>query len=82
MFFGLTTTQIENIKTGKDILSKATFFSTYSGTITEISATEDDYPMEGSSILKLSDLNNLWLETSQRELCQKLEIGAACHDKL
>ncbi|HSN47671.1 MAG TPA: efflux RND transporter periplasmic adaptor subunit [Flavobacterium sp.] len=62
-FFGLTNAQIERIKTGKDISPYSTFYSTYSGTITEILMTEGSYAMEGSGIIKLADLSNLWLET-------------------
>jgi Cu(I)/Ag(I) efflux system membrane fusion protein len=62
-FFGLTNAQIERIKTGKDVSPYSTFYSTYSGTITEILMTEGSYAMEGSGIMKLADLSNLWLET-------------------
>jgi Cu(I)/Ag(I) efflux system membrane fusion protein len=63
LFFGLTNAQIESIKIGKDVSSYSTFYSTYSGTITEIVLTEGSYAMEGSGIIKLADLSTLWLET-------------------
>lgn len=63
LFYGLTNAQIENIKTTKDVSPNTIFYSTYSGTISEIVATEGSYVMEGSGIIKLADLNSLWLET-------------------
>jgi Cu(I)/Ag(I) efflux system membrane fusion protein len=62
-FFGLTNAQIESLKTGKEISPRTIFYSTYSGTITELLITEGSYAMEGSGIIKLADLSTLWLET-------------------
>ncbi|NDP26627.1 MAG: efflux RND transporter periplasmic adaptor subunit [Flavobacterium sp.] len=62
-FFGLNNGQIENLKTGKDVSPYTTFYSLYSGTISEIMTTEGSYTMEGAGIIKLADLNSLWLET-------------------
>jgi Cu(I)/Ag(I) efflux system membrane fusion protein len=39
-----------------------TFYSSYSGYITEINNTEGSYVMEGSGIIRIADLSNLWLE--------------------
>jgi len=75
-FFGLTNAQIENIKTGRDVSPYTIFYSTASGTISEISTTEGSYAMEGSSILKLADLNSLWLETQVNvNYAKNLKIG-------
>ncbi|OYX82401.1 MAG: efflux transporter periplasmic adaptor subunit [Flavobacteriales bacterium 32-34-25] len=63
LFFGLTNAQIESIKTSKEVSPYTIFYSTASGTISEISTTEGSYAMEGSPIIKLADLNSLWLET-------------------
>jgi Cu(I)/Ag(I) efflux system membrane fusion protein len=63
LFFGLTNKQIESIKTTNQVSPYTIFYSTYSGTISEIIATEGSYIMEGSGIIKLADLNSLWLET-------------------
>lgn len=63
LFYGLTNAQIESIKTNKNVSPNTIFYSTYSGTVSEISATEGSYVMEGATIIKLADLNNLWLET-------------------
>lgn len=76
LFFGLSNGQIESLKTNKDISPYTTFYSTYSGTITEIMSTEGSYVMEGSSIIKLADLNNLWLETQVNvNYAKNLKIG-------
>jgi len=76
LFFGLTNAQIESIKTGKDISPNTTFYSTYSGTITEILMTEGGYAMEGSGIIKLADLSNLWLETQVNvNYAKNLKLG-------
>ena len=75
-FFGLTNAQIESIKTGKDVSPRTTFYSTYSGTISEILTTEGSYAMEGSGIIKLADLNSLWLETQVNvNYAKNLKIG-------
>jgi len=76
LFFGLTNAQIESIKTGKDVSPRTTFYSTYSGTISEILTTEGSYAMEGSGIIKLTDLNSLWLETQVNvNYAKNLKIG-------
>ncbi|MFV8327763.1 efflux RND transporter periplasmic adaptor subunit [Flavobacterium sp. ZS1P14] len=63
MFFGLSNAQIEALKTTNEVSPYTTFYSTYSGYISEILTTEGSYMMEGSAIIKLADLNSLWLET-------------------
>ena len=63
LFFGLTNAQIESLKTTAVVSPYTIFYSTASGTISEISTTEGSYAMEGSAIIKLADLNSLWLET-------------------
>jgi len=63
LFYGLSNAQIENIKNANEVSPYTTFYSTSNGYISEISATEGSYVMEGSGILKLTDLNSLWLET-------------------
>ena len=75
-FFGLTNAQIESLKTNKDVSPYTIFYSTASGTISEISTTEGSYAMEGSGIIKLADLNNLWLETQVNvNYAKNLKIG-------
>ncbi|WP_310559118.1 efflux RND transporter periplasmic adaptor subunit [Flavobacterium sp.] len=76
LFFGLTNAQIESLKTVAAISPYTIFYSTASGTISEISTTEGSYAMEGSSIIKLADLNSLWLETQVNvNYAKNLKIG-------
>lgn len=75
-FFGLTNAQIESVKTGKDISPNTTFYSPCSGTVTEILMTEGSYAREGSGIVKLADLSNLWLETQVNlNYAKNLKLG-------
>jgi Cu(I)/Ag(I) efflux system membrane fusion protein len=63
LFYGLSNAQIESIKSNAQISPYTTFYATYSGYISEIMATEGSYVMEGAAIIKMADLNSLWLET-------------------
>jgi Cu(I)/Ag(I) efflux system membrane fusion protein len=63
LFFGLTIAQIESIKTKSEVSPYTIFYSTLNGYISEIIATEGSYMMEGSAVIKLADLNSLWLVT-------------------
>jgi len=76
LFFGLTNTQIESLKASKQVSPYTIFYSTASGTISEISTTEGSYTMEGSPIIKLANLNSLWLETQVNvNYAKNLKIG-------
>ena len=76
IFFGLSNNQIENIKKSKDVSPYTIFYSTYSGTISEVLMTEGSYAMEGSPIIKLADLNTIWLETQVNvNYAKNLKIG-------
>ncbi|MCW2120567.1 efflux RND transporter periplasmic adaptor subunit [Flavobacterium sp. 7A] len=63
LFYGLSNAQIEAVKKSKEVSPYTTFYSSYSGTISEITATEGSYVMEGAPIIKVANLNTLWLET-------------------
>lgn len=63
LFYGLSNAQIESIKSSKEVSPNTTFYSTFSGTISEVMATEGGYVMEGSAVIKLADLNRLWFES-------------------
>lgn len=76
LFFGLSNAQIENIKTSNEVSPYTTFYSTSSGYVTEMAATEGSYVMEGSAIIKLADLNSLWLEAQVNvNYAKSLKIG-------
>ena len=76
LFFGLSNNQIENIKASSEVSPYTTFYSSSSGYVTEIAATEGSYIMEGLGILKLADLNSLWLEAQVNvNYAKSLKIG-------
>jgi Cu(I)/Ag(I) efflux system membrane fusion protein len=76
LFFGLSNTQIESIKTSNEISPYTTFYSTSNGYVTEIIATEGSYIMEGSGIIKLADLKSLWLEAQVNvNYAKKVHLG-------
>ncbi len=76
LFFGLTNAQIESIKTTAAISPYTTFYSAVNGYISEIIATEGSYSMEGAGIIKLADLNSLWLEIQVNvNYAKNLSIG-------
>lgn len=76
LYFGLTNAQIESIKTTAAVSPYTIFYSTASGTVSEVLATEGSYAMEGSPIIKLADLNHLWLETQVNvNYAKNLKLG-------
>lgn len=76
LFFGLTNKQILDLRKSSEVSPQTTFYSTYSGTITEIITTEGSFAMEGTGIIKLADLNSLWLETQVNvNYAKNLKIG-------
>lgn len=62
LYFGLTSAQIEALKSTNELSPYTTFYSDYSGFVSEVLLQEGSYAMEGSPLLKLVDLSNLWLE--------------------
>jgi len=79
-FFGLSNSQIESIKSDKQVSPNTIFYSNKSGTITEIIATEGSYVMEGASVIKLADLNSLWLETQVNvNYAKSIKVGQNAH---
>lgn len=76
IFFGLSNAQIESLKSGQEISPYTVFYSPATGTISEISITEGSYAMEGTAVIKLADLSNLWLETQVNvSYANTLKIG-------
>ncbi|EIA09465.1 efflux RND transporter periplasmic adaptor subunit [Flavobacterium frigoris] len=76
LFYGLSNSLIESIKTNSKISPYTTFYSTYSGYVSEITATEGSYVMEGAAVIKLVNLNSLWLETQVNvNYAKSLKIG-------
>ncbi|RTY86964.1 efflux RND transporter periplasmic adaptor subunit [Flavobacterium sp. RSP49] len=76
LFFGLSNGQIESIKISSQISPYTIFYSTYSGYVSEITATEGSYVMEGAAIIKVANLSTLWLETQVNvNYAKSLKIG-------
>ena len=88
-FYGLTNSQIENLKTTNEVSPYTIFYSTFSGYVSEIMIPEGSYAMEGSGIIKLANLNTLWLEIQvNANYASSIKIGqkatvlfADFHDK-
>ncbi len=75
-FYGLSNAQIEAIKKSGQVSPYTTFYSGYSGTVAEITATEGSYIMEGTPLLKVGNLGNLWLETQVNvNYAKQLRVG-------
>lgn len=62
LLWGLSDTQISELSNNKKISATTTFYSQYSGYITELNIREGDYVMEGGTIVKLSEMSTLWAE--------------------
>lgn len=62
LYFGLTNAQLEALKISNELSPYTTFYSNYSGFVSEVLIQEGSYAMEGSPILRLVDLSSLWLE--------------------
>ena len=76
VLYGLSNTQIENIKNTNEVSPYTTFYSNSNGYISEIMATEGSYIMDGSGVIKLADLSSLWLETQVNvNYAKNLTIG-------
>jgi Cu(I)/Ag(I) efflux system membrane fusion protein len=54
--------QVKELEQNRKAGAITTFYSSYSGYITELSIREGDYVMEGGTIVKLADLSTLWAE--------------------
>lgn len=63
MLWTLTDGQIKEIENSKIASPLMNFYSTNSGYLIELSVREGEYVDIGSPILKLADLNTLWIET-------------------
>lgn len=59
---GMTPHQVEDlIKTGKSP-ALTTFYSPVSGYLTELGVMQGDYVLEGSMVMRITDLSHLWAE--------------------
>lgn len=60
--WGLTEKQISEIETSGKTSPLITFYSPESGYVTEVNITEGMYVDEGSSLIKITSLNQVWVE--------------------
>ncbi len=63
LLWGMTPGQIALLSKTKMASPLTTFYSTTSGTITSFESHEGEYISEGSTIVRVSDLSQLWAET-------------------
>lgn len=62
LLWGLTDKQIIEIEKSGEAKNIVTYYSKYSGFVTEIDVAEGDYVAEGSVVLSLADLSTVWVE--------------------
>jgi Cu(I)/Ag(I) efflux system membrane fusion protein len=62
LLWGMNEAQVKELEQNRKAGAVTTFYSGYSGYITELSIREGDYVMEGGTIVKLADLSTLWAE--------------------
>jgi membrane fusion protein, copper/silver efflux system len=60
--YGMTQLQIEKLSKSKQVENRITYVAPAGGTIAEINVTEGQYVNEGSSLYKLENISQLWLE--------------------
>jgi Cu(I)/Ag(I) efflux system membrane fusion protein len=71
----LSNSQIESIKTNSQISPYTTFYSTYSGYVSDFSH-RGQLCYGGGPIIKVADLSNLWLETQVNvSYAKNLKVG-------
>jgi membrane fusion protein, copper/silver efflux system len=62
LLYGLTENQIDLLAQNKALQNTITFASPASGVITEISVAEGQYVSEGSILMRIENINKLWLD--------------------
>mgnify|MGYP001959394600 CR=1 FL=1 len=58
---GMSSTQIKTLQRSREARSRLTLFSPVSGTVISKGVTDGDYVKTGQSLLKVADLETLWL---------------------
>lgn len=62
LLWGMSEKQIAEMVANKKASAITVFYSSVSGYITQLNFKEGDYLMEGSSLVKVSDLDQVWVE--------------------
>ena len=79
LLWGMTEAQLNELAKTKQASLNTRVYSTAAGFITELNVKEGDYLMEGSSLIRLADLSNLWAEaqvyTSQLSTISRFAIA-------
>ncbi len=63
LLWGMTEKQIREIETSRSVRSLVTFYSPVSGYVNELSMSEGMYVGEGSPLVKIASLDQVWIET-------------------
>jgi Cu(I)/Ag(I) efflux system membrane fusion protein len=81
LLWGMSEKQITDMANNKKASNITLFYSNVSGYITQLNFKEGDYLMEGASLLKTSDLDQVWVEaqayTSQLSSINKNSVVLA-----
>jgi Cu(I)/Ag(I) efflux system membrane fusion protein len=62
LLYGLSANQIQKLGESKTVQASITFLSPATGVVKEISAQEGQYVSEGTTIMRIEDIHQLWLE--------------------
>ena len=63
LLWGLTEKQIKEIETSRRIDALVTFYSPVTGYVSELDISEGMYVGEGSTLIKIASLDQVWIET-------------------
>lgn len=63
LLWGLTEKQILEIETTRKVGSLVTFYSSVSGYVSELNLSEGMYVEEGTALMKIASLEQVWIET-------------------
>jgi len=62
LLYGLSKDQVEKLDQSKAVQNSITFLSPSTGVVTEVSATDGQYVSEGTTLMKIENIEKLWLE--------------------
>lgn len=62
LLYGLSETQISQLRKTKKIFQRVPVYSSYDGFVSEISVSEGSYVSTGTTLFRITSLNSLWVE--------------------
>ncbi|RZL12571.1 MAG: efflux RND transporter periplasmic adaptor subunit [Pedobacter sp.] len=62
LLWGMTDSQIKNLRQSGKPSATLTYFSPVSGTVMDVAALEGSYVQEGTQIMRLANLNSVWVQ--------------------